>query len=158
MIKNLGQLISHLATKAGIPAEDQHLKDILSNAELTKVTLHSDLVKALDDNLLSVDAAADNHPTIGAKYKAEALNAYDKVMARVMDELELDEETKTELTGVKSSYKRFEALAAKIKDLKTAKANAGSKEEKTGLQKQIDDLLEAVRVAKVEKDDEKGKV
>ena len=156
-IKNLGQLINHLATKAGIPTDNQHLKDILSNAELTKVPLHSDLVKALDENLLSVDAAGDNHPTIGAKYKSEALNAFDKVIARVMDEVEFDEETKTELNGVKSTYKRFETLTGKLKDLRVAKSNASTKEEKTGLQKQIDDLVEAVRVAKAEKDDEKAK-
>ncbi|MBK7882499.1 MAG: hypothetical protein IPJ81_00655 [Chitinophagaceae bacterium] len=156
-IKNLGQLINHLATKAGIPFDDQHLKDILSNAELTKVTLHSDLVKALDENLLSVDAAGDNHPTIGAKYKSQALNAFDKVMARVIDELGLDEATKTELIGERNSYKRFETIAAKIKDLKNEKSNAGSKEEKTVLQKQIDELVEALRIAKSEKDNEKTK-
>ncbi len=155
MIKNLGQFINHLATKAGITSDDQHLKDILSNAELTKVTIHSDLVKALDENLLSVDAATDNHPTIGAKYKSEALNAFDKVIARVMDELEFDEDTKTELTGVKSTYKRFETLTAKIKELKAAKSTATNKEDKTALQKQIEDLQEQLRVAKAEKETEK---
>jgi hypothetical protein len=140
-IKNLGQLIQHLATKAGVAADDANLVNILSNAELTKVTLHSDLVKAMDENLLSVDAATDNHPVIGPKYKAQALNAFDKKMEAVIEELGLDDTAKAELKGVKSSYDRFEKLSAKLKDLSTKKDNASGSADKVALQKQIDDLL-----------------
>lgn len=141
-IKNLGQLLQHLATKAGVATTDPNLINILSNAELTKVTLHSDLVKALDENLLSVDAATDNHPVIGPKYKAQALNAFDKKMEAVIEELGLDDTAKAELKGVKSSYERFEKLSATLKSLSEKKADPdASKADKNALQKQIDDLL-----------------
>jgi hypothetical protein len=147
-IKNVGQLIQHLATKAGIAATDPNLLNILSNAELTKVGLHSDLVKALDENLLSVDAATDNHPVIGAKYKAQALNGFDKKMEQMMEELGLDDAAKTEIKGVKSSYERFEKLSAKMKELSAKKDDPNNKQDKSALQKQIDDLLQQMQTEK----------
>lgn len=146
-IKNIGQLIQHLATKSGIDPNDKNLINLLSNSELTKQPVHSDFVKAIDENLLSIDAATDNHPLIGSKYKAQALNAFDKKMLQIMDELELDEDDKAALTGIQSSYKRFETLAAKIKELNAAKANATDKSDKAALQKQIDELQKQLKAA-----------
>lgn len=149
-IKNIGQLIQHLASKAGIQVDDKNLVNILSNADLTKIPIHSDLVKLLDENLLSIEAATDNHPTIGTKYKAQALNAIDKTMQRVMDELELDEDTKQELLGVQSSYKRLETLGTKLKDLvaqKQAAAGKGKDATSDALQKQIDELQLKLKTA-----------
>lgn len=146
-IKNIGQFLQHFATKAGIDVNDKNLISLLSNAELTKVPVHSDLVKALDENLLSIDAATDNHPTISAHYKAQSLNPFDKKMQALIDELELDEESKTLLTGTRSSYKRFETLSDKIKELMAAKSTAANSTDKNALQKQIDDLQLKLKTA-----------
>lgn len=146
-IKNTGQLIQHLATKAGIAADDKNLINVLSNSELTKIPIHSDLVKMIDENLLSVETASDNHPTIGAKYKSQALNAFDKKIQAVMDEMELDEDTKTELLSITSSYKRFETLATKIKELTAAKIAVAGKGDKAAIQKQVDELLVKLKEA-----------
>ncbi len=144
-IKNLGQLLRHLATKAGIQATDPNLVNILSNADLTKITLHSDLIKALDENLLSVDAAVDNHPVIGPKYKAQALNTFDKKMESFIEELDLDETAKAEVKGIRSSFERFEKLTDKIKELSAKKSAAAGTGDKVALQKQIDDLLKKMQ-------------
>jgi hypothetical protein len=147
-IKNLGQLLQHLATKAGIDSKDQNLINLLSSSELTKITLHSDLVKGFDENLLSVEAATDNHPVIGPKYKALALNPFDQKMQAIMDELGLSDEDKAELKGVRSSYERFEKLGAKLKELTTKKDNADTAKDKNALQKQIDELLGKLQAEK----------
>lgn len=68
-------------------------------------------------------------------------------MQRVIDELELDDETKNALTGEKSSYKRFESLVAKLKEAKADKAGASTKADKDAYQKQIDDLQSQLRAA-----------
>lgn len=146
-IKNIGQLIQHLFIKAGGDVNDKNLVNILSNAELSKVTIHSDLVKALDENLLSVEAATDNHPKISAHYKAQSLNPFDKRMQALIDELGFDDDTKNLLTGTRSSYTRFETLSEKIKDLIAAKASAANKGDKDVLQKQIDDLQLKLKTA-----------
>lgn len=147
-IKNLGQLIQHLATKAGIDTNDKNLINLLSNSELTKITLHSDFVKSLDESLLSVEAATDNHPVIGAKYKAQALNAFDKKMEAIINGSDLDDEIKTELLGTQSSFKRFEALNAKLAEHFTAKANTKGDKKDDVLQKQIDDLQKELKTSK----------
>lgn len=141
-IKTLGQFINHLATKAGIPADDQNLLNILSNSELSKATVHSDLVKSIDENLLSIEVAKENHPTLKNHYQAQALNALDRKMEDVMTAAGLDATVVTELKNVKSSYARLELLQTKLQEQYTAKAKEGQKpEDKTALQKQVDDLL-----------------
>jgi len=141
-VKNLGQLLQHLATKAGIDANDQNLINILSNSELSKITVHSDVIKALDENLLSVDVAKDNHPEISKVYKAQVLNAFDKKMDDIISELGLPEDKVTELKGIKNTYQRYETLTALIKSMKAATPN---KEDKNALQEQVDTLLEDIK-------------
>lgn len=147
-IKNIGQLIQHLATKAGIDAADPNLVNVLSNAELSKVPVHSDLVTGIDNSLLSISQATDNHPDIKKKYHAQAMNAFDKKMEEVMAASGLSEEKIDELKGEKSTYKRFELLSAALKEAGTVKKDGQTAEEKSALQKQVDDLLEASKKAK----------
>jgi galactitol-specific phosphotransferase system IIB component len=161
-IKNLGQLIAHLAKKAGLDTTDQNLINLLSNADLTKITLHSDVVKALDENLLSVSQAQDNHPLIGTKYKAEALNPIDKKIEALAEELGLDDASKQELAGIRNSYKKFEAFTAKFNALKeNAVKEAGKgKTDATSaaLQKQVDELLQKMQLEKKTADEAIQKV
>lgn len=147
-IKNIGQLLQHLATKAGIENSDQNLVNILSNAELSKVTVSSDLVKSIDENLLSVNMALDNHPKIKNHYNALALNVFDTRMEAFMKESGLSEEKLTELKAVKNTYQRFEALTAAIKEAEAAKAATKDTGDKTALQSQVDDLLKQLQAAK----------
>ncbi|MBX7227835.1 MAG: hypothetical protein K1X55_17500 [Chitinophagales bacterium] len=134
----LGQLIQALAEKAGIDKiTDQNLINVLSNAELSKISVHSDLVKALNENLLSVDAAADNHPLIGAKYKAQALNALDKKLETIIDGLPIEDDVKVELKANKNSYARLDSVFEKLKDVKPAQA----KGDDSALKAQVDTLL-----------------
>lgn len=147
-IKNLGQLIQHLATKAGIKTDDPNLVNILSNAELTKVTVHSDLVNAIDENLLHIDAALDQHPKVRAKYTAEVLNPFDNKMLAILEDLGVEDIKKDEFKGLKSTYKRFESVIGMIKDLKDAKAATTNNTDKQALQTKIDTLQNELRDAK----------
>ena len=144
-IKHLGQLINSLALKAGILANDPALLGILSNAELTKVTVNGDFLKALDENLISMDAASDNHPILSAKYKSQALNPIDRKMEALMEQFGLDDAAKDEIKAVKSSYERLDKLAEKLKTLTEKKDGADTSKEKGALQKQIDDLLKKMQ-------------
>lgn len=146
-IKTLGQLIQHLAKKAGMDTADTNLVNVLSNAELSKITLHSDFVKGLDENLLSLTQAKDNHPDIGNVYKAQALNGFDKKMDEIAAEAGLDDAANEELKGIKNSYKRFEVLNTKLKEKIAAENKGKGAEDKSALQKQVDELLEKLRNA-----------
>jgi hypothetical protein len=151
-IENLGQLINHLATKAGLKSDDPNLVNILSNSELSKIKVHSELVSAIDENLLHIEAALDSHPRVRAKYTAEILNPFDTRMAAMLEEMGLDDTAKAELSGIKSTYKRFDALTAKIKGLKDSKAAATKDTDKQALQAQIDTLQTELRTAKAATD------
>jgi hypothetical protein len=150
-IKNLGQLISHLATKAGVSKDDQNLINVLSNAELSKVNVHSDLINALDNNLLSIDVAKDNHPEISKVYKAQALNAFDKNLETAISDAGFTEDEVTELKGIKNTYGRFEKVVAMLKEKKAATPN---KEDKSALQKQVDELIANMKKLEEGKDAE----
>ena len=144
-IKNVGQLINHLASKAGIPTDDANLKSILSNADLSRIPIHSDLVDAMDGKLINFDVAKDNHPEIGGYYKAQALGALDKRILAIAEDLNLSDEEMAELKKPVNSYKKLETVIAKLKETKKATPD---KTDKDGVQKQIDELVEALRIEK----------
>jgi hypothetical protein len=154
MSQNFGQLISHLAKKAGMPEDDAQLINILSNAELTRVVVPAELFTTIDNKLLNVDDAKNNHPLIKAHYFAQAYNGLDSEMTRLKDELQIDDDTWNELSAERSSTKRVVNLVKKIKDLEAQK-HGGSKD-KTVLQKQIDELttelVESKKAIQKEKD------
>jgi hypothetical protein len=141
-IKNIGQLLQHLASKAGVAKDDQNLINALSSSELSKITIHSDLVRSLDENLLSIEAAKDNHPEISGIYKAQALNQLDKRVLAIAEDLGLDDDEIAELRKPTSSYKKLEVVIGKLKDSKKAEPN---KADKDALQVQINGLLEELK-------------
>ncbi len=135
-MNNFGQLIAHLAKKSGIPDDDQNLIGILSNAELTRVNVPNELFNSIDNRLLSIDDAKNNHPLVKAHYFAQAYNGLDSELDRVKDELGIDDATWQDLQGERSSTKRAVALAKKVKELTEKKSGAEPKA-KDALQKQI---------------------
>jgi hypothetical protein len=150
MISNLGQLFQHLATKAGVLANDQNLINVLSNAELTKITLHSDLVRAIDENLLSIDVAKDNHPILSTHYKSQALNALDKRLLAIAEESNLlNDEELAELKKPTNSYKKLDSIVEKLKAVKAVSPDAKPNE---ALKKQVDELVAKLTEAAKEKD------
>lgn len=149
-MENVAQFIQRLAKKAGIAENDQNLINILSNADLTKVTLPVELVTQVDNNLLSLSQALDNHPDIKKQYHAQALNAFDANMANLIDESGLSDEKIAELKAQKNTYKRFEAFNTAIKEAAANSAKSKSGEDKSALQKQVDDLLAASKAAKAD--------
>lgn len=156
-IKTVGDLLVAFAEKAGIDKNDKHLIDILSNAELTKVPIHSELTQAMDEKLINVDVAKDNHPDIGPKYKSEALNAFDKTMLRVMEERQLPDVIKNDLLGIKSSFKRFEALINKINEEADKKAKTLNETDKNTLQETIDKLHAELKKEKEDREADNSK-
>jgi hypothetical protein len=144
-IKNIGQLLQHLASKAGVAKDDQNLINALSSSELSKITIHSDLVKAIDENLLSIEAAKDNHSEISSVYKAQALNQLDKRVLAIAEDLGLEDDEIAELKKTTNSYKKLEVVIGKLKDSKKAEPN---KADKDALQIQIDGLLKDLKEAK----------
>lgn len=149
MAKSLGDFLHDLFKKAGQDVNEPAIKDFLSNTAMT-MEIPDTVAKGLDNNLLSVSDAKNNHPDIKNHYTKSALDGIDKVIEDLLKDM--PDEVKTEVTGERSSYKRVSLIAAKIKELEGKKAGAG-KGDKDVLQKQIDDLHRDLAAEKKAKDD-----
>lgn len=148
-LTNVGQLINHLALKAGIRPDDDSLKNILSNAELSKTTIPSDFAKAMDNNLLSIEVAKDNHPEIASIYKAQALNALDRKLDAIAEEKGFDDES---YKSTKNSYKKLDLIVDKLKSEKQPN------KPHEGLQKQVDELIQELKTTKESAEAEKKRL
>jgi len=135
----INDLINSLAQKAGIQPDNQGLKDLLTNAELSKVTVAPELATAIESNLLTMDSAKNNS-VLKAHYFAQSLNGVDSEVGRIMDESGLDDTTKAEILAEKSTPKRVVLLTQKIKALEEAKSGATGKGDKVELQNAINAL------------------
>lgn len=139
MPKSGKEFITLLLQKAGVKIDEEKIATALAAAELGTIQIPDELITPIDNGLLSISAAKNNHPEIKGHYTAQALDSLDKELERFMDDHKLDDEVKTELKAEKSSYKRATLLAAKIKTLEEKKASSG-KGEKDTLQQEINRL------------------
>lgn len=148
MPKNLGDFLHGLLKKAGQNVEDKAITDFLAGNVMT-LEIPDDVAKAMDNNLLSVTDAKNNHPEIKAHYTKNALDGVDSVVMELVKDL--PDEIKSEILGEKSSYKRVSLVTAKIKELESKKVGAG-KGDKDALQKEIDTLHQQLATEKQSKE------
>lgn len=137
---NIAELISKLAASVGIETSDQGLVNILSNSEITKVSVPEAISNKLLNGLLTVEAAKNN-PDIKSHYVAQALNGVDEKVNAALDILGFDEEAKSKILGEKNTYNRIQLLSdltkSKIEAIKAAKANGAKTEDVEKLRNEI---------------------
>jgi hypothetical protein len=136
MAKTAKDFITLLLQKAGVKMDDETITQALALPELATVQIPDALVTPIDNGLLSLQAAKNNHPEVQSHYKAQIYDGVDKTLLRVIDEYKLSDEVKNEILSEKSSTKRIELLTAKLKDEAEKKSNAG-KGEKDQLAQEI---------------------
>lgn len=152
MPKTAADFLKELAIKAGVKIDDEKIKPLLAAPELAGIQIPDELATGIDNGLLSISAAKNNHPEIRGHYVAAAYDGLDKELNRFIEDHKLPDEIKSEILAEKSSTKRAVLLAAKIKELEEKKATSGKGEKET-LQTQINDLNAQLRS---EKDKEAG--
>lgn len=152
MPKTAKEFLSNLLQKAGVKLDDDAIKAALDVPELSTIQIADALITPIDNGLLSLQAAKNNHPEIGGHYKSQAYDGLDKELNRFIEDYKLPDDVKSELQAEKSSTKRAVLLAAKIKLLEEQKASSG-KGEKDTLQQEINRLNNELRA---EKDKEAG--
>lgn len=152
MPKTAADFLKELAIKAGVKIDDEKIKPLLAAPELAGIQIPDELATGIDNGLLSISAAKNNHPEIRGHYVAAAYDGLDKELNRFIEDHKLPDEIKNEILAEKSSTKRAVLLAAKIKELEEKKATSGKGEKET-LQTQINELNAQLRT---EKDKEAG--
>jgi hypothetical protein len=142
----LKDFITALAKKAGYDTESATAKPFFDALPDTEVP--DDIHKGIDNSLISLTDAKNNHPEIKNYYQKQSLDGVDKVLNDALSEYEFDEESRNEITGVRSTYQRVPALIKKLAELTAKKAGSGNNKDKAAIQKEIDDLHKAVATEK----------
>lgn len=138
----LKEFITALAKKAGFDTESATAKPFFDALPDTDVP--DDINKGIDNSLISITDAKNNHPEIKNYYQKQSLDGVDKVLNDALAEYEFDEDTKNEINGVRSTYQRVPAFIKKVAELTAKKAGAGSTKDKQAIQKEIDDLHKGI--------------
>lgn len=150
MPKKASDFLKELLVKAGVKIDDQAnkaIKDALALPELGNIDFPDELITPIDNGLLSIEAARNNHPQIKHYYTKQALDTLDKEILKLMEDYQLPDEAKQEIIAEGSSYKRVAVLTNKLKALEEKKATSG-KGEKDQLQTQINTLHDQLRTEK----------
>lgn len=148
---NVANFLKELAEKAGIDENNEKLIDLLAHTELNKIELPVEITRPINQNLLSIEDAKNNHPKVKTHYFAEIMSNVDRSLLKLYELLGLEDELVEELNTEKSSTKRIALLGEKLKTVMEAKGAAGegkaSKNEAT-LKAKVDELNEQLRVEK----------
>lgn len=149
MPTTIGQFLQAQAKKAGVQLNEEQLA-FLNGGEIARLTVPDDITTALDNNLLSIADAKNNHPDIKNHYTKATLDGVDGVITDLLKDL--TDEEKAEILGERSSYKRITLTANKLRALEAKKAGATKPEQKE-IQAQIDALHAQLAAEKKSKED-----
>lgn len=138
----LKAFLSHIAKKAGVDPAADNFKTFFEG--LPDVDVPDDLNTNIDNSLLSITDAKNNHQDIRNHYTAQALSSVDSTIKNLMDETGLDDAAKAEINAERSSFKKIELITKKIADLESKKHNNKG----TATQQEIDRLQEQLRIEK----------
>lgn len=120
-------LVKKLMAKAGV-AYDGDL-----------AAIPDDIASSVDNSLLTIAAATNNHPDVKKVYFAQAYNGLDAEINGLITEFALSDEVKNEIAAAGGSTKKAVTLVRKIKEL-SEKAAPADKEDKKKLSDQIVEL------------------
>ena len=134
-------LLNSLASKCG-KQNEQAIIDILSRADLQNIDLADDVANAINNNLLTIDAAKNNL-TVKNHFNALALGSVDLEILNAIKKLELGDEFETEVSENKNTFEKLRKLSEKVKEsIDNLKASQGKGDDKAieRYTKQINDL------------------
>lgn len=146
MAKKVIDFLKALAVKAGANIEDEALKTVIASLN-PDAELPDELATVIDNGLLSISTAKNNHPDIQRHYAGQAYKGVDAELERLIAEEKLPDDIIGELKAETSTAKRATLLARKIKDLEAKKAGA-AKGDQAQLAQQITDLNSQLRTEK----------
>lgn len=141
-MSHVGELINALAIQSGISADDEGLKALLTNPQLSQITVPEAVESSIQSNLLTLESAKNN-PKVKAHFTALAYNGLDAEIQNTMNTLGFDEATKAEILAEGSSTKRAALLSVKAKEIaekQAADKYAESGKGKDELNRQIESL------------------
>ena len=144
--KKVVDFLKSLIVKAGGNPEEETIKNALNELG-ADLEISEDLITPIDNGLLSLSTAKNNHPEVKKHYFGQAYSGLDAELEALMQAEKLPEEVIAEIKQETSSTKRAAKVALKIKELEAKKAGA-NKGDTQKLNDQIAELNNQLRAAK----------
>jgi hypothetical protein len=117
-------LINSLASKCG-KQNEQSLIDFLSRSDLQNIDLADEVATAINNSLLTVDAAKNNL-TVKNHFNALTLGSVDTEILNAVKKLELGDAFETEISENRNTFDRLRKLSDKMKEsIDSLKASRG---------------------------------
>lgn len=139
----LGEAINNLAMAAGISADNEHLKSVLSSPTISNATIPDELISAINSNLMNLESAKNN-PELSKHFKATIYNGVDNELLNTLKETGDYDSIKEVIDAERSSTKKMSLAIKKIKELAANTTNKGElkdyQEKINVLTRQINDL------------------
>ncbi len=142
----IGDFINTLAIQAGIPADNEDLKNVLSAIGGSTVTVPDTLTKEINRGLLTLDAARNND-TLKDHFYALFANGGEAHLKRVAEELGWDAQTTEQVMAEKTLMAKYSKLVEKVRAAHDA-GKKPAKEVEEQIAKLNADLLAAREAAK----------
>jgi hypothetical protein len=120
----LGEAINNLAMAAGISADNEHLKSVLSSPTISNATIPDELISAINSNLMNLESAKNN-PELSKHFKATIYNGVDNELLNTLKETGDYESIKEVIDAERSSTKKMSLAIKKIKELAANTTNKG---------------------------------
>lgn len=142
----LKDFITALAKKAGYDTTSEAAKPFFD--ALPDTDMPEDIHRGIDNSLISLTEAKNNHGELKGHYTKQALDGVDKEILSLIEDFQLDEPTKSEILSEKSTYKRGPLLTRRIVELERKKAAATGGKDKATIQTEIDGLHAELKASK----------
>lgn len=146
MAIKLKEFITLLAKKAGYDVAADAAKPFFDALPETEVP--DDIQKGIDNSLISLTDAKNNHSEIKNHYTGQTLSGVDAVLEELMKDFALTDDDKKAILGERSTFKRIPNLTRHLIELERKKSSSTSSKDKQEIQKQIDDLQTALKLEK----------
>jgi hypothetical protein len=143
---NLSELFTTLATRAGVDVKNAEFVAVVSNPELTKITVPDALNTSITSGLHTLESAESViKPKLEKQFKAEVYNGVDADLFLQAKEFGFEDADVEELKKAEKTTSRIKLLATKIKDLESKKAGATGSDKK--------ELIEQINTLKAHQGD-----
>lgn len=141
---NAGELISKLATMAGMNPQDPALVDILSSSDFANYKVPDEIGTKITSGLLTMDSAMNNE-TLRRHFRAEILDGLDNNIKNVAERYNLDPEIIETINAEKKTTEKYNRLIEKMYELQNKKASAATKTTKNEVEQEIQTLNNQIK-------------
>lgn len=151
----LKDFLTALAKKAGYDTESATAKPIFD--ALPDYEIPDEVQKGIDNSLISLTDAKNNHPEIKRHYHKQSLDGVDSLIRKAIESFGFEKEAADEINGQETTYAKIPALTSKIVELYEKKIAASPGKDKAVIQKEIDELHKQLAAEKINREkDKKG--